>query len=276
MPRDQILNQLHAAFSSIASDNIVIHTDLMEIGIIDRVKPRAEMLSDYWSVIQQTAGDRCLLIPTFNYDFCQDGIYDVERAPAEVGVLNEHIRQLYPQMRTRTPVFNYCILNNTGFSLAAVANPFSVTSTFGELVEKQAEIVFFGARFDGNTFIHHVEEIMEIGYRYVKPFPGEIVEPDGVRSQITLEYRVRPLDGGLTYDWGRLQTDLEDEGLLHTYPLGHGRLMHYRTDLLLAYWSAKIREEELYLLTPGSQEHMKRLFKVHGYPLTYSSIEEPE
>jgi aminoglycoside 3-N-acetyltransferase len=273
VPRDKIVRQLRDAFSRIESDVIVFHTDLKEVGIIDKVKPREQLLSDYWSVIQEIAGERCLLFPTFNYDFCRNGIYEVETAPAEVGVLNEYVRQLNPNQRTRTPVFNYCILNNKGFSFSAVDNPFSIDSTFGELVANHAQIVFFGAHLDGNTFIHHVEEVMNIGYRYIKPFSGEIIEPDGSRKQITLQYRVRPLDGNLLYDWTRLEMELEAEGLLLKYPLGHGHLMHFRSDLLLENWCAKLREEEMYLLTPASRQHMAELFKAHGYPLTYSNIE---
>ena len=242
---------------------------------MDQVKPREQLLSDYWSVIREIAGERCLLFPTFNYGFCRDGIYDVVNAPAEVGVLNEYIRKLNPAQRTRTPVFNFCILNNKGFSFSAVDNPFSVESTFGELVASNAGIVFFGARLDGNTFIHHVEEVMNIGYRYIKPFPGEIIEPDGSRTQITLKYRVRPLDGNLRYDWTRLEADLVAEGLLHKYPLGYGHLLHFRADLLLEYWQAKMREEESYLLTPDTRQYLKELFENYGYPLTYASVEGP-
>jgi len=273
VPRDKIVGQLRDAFSRIESDVIVFHTDLMEVGIIDQVKPREQLLSDYWSVIQEIAGERCLLFPTFNYGFCRNGIYEVETAPAEVGVLNEYVRKLNPKQRTRTPVFNYCILNNKRFSYSAVDNPFSIESTFGELVANNAQIVFFGAHLDGNTFIHHVEEVMNIGYRYIKPFPGEIIEPDGSRKQITLQYRVRPLDGNLLYDWARLEMELEAEGLLLIYPLGHGHLMHFRADLLLENWCAKLREEEMYLLTPASRQHMAKLFEAYGYPLTYSNIE---
>ena len=273
VPREQIVNQLLDAFSTIDSDSIVFHTDLMEVGIIDRVKPREQLLADYWSVIQAAAGKRCLLFPTFNYGFCRDGVYDVATAPVEVGVLNEYVRALNPNQRTRTPVFNYCILNNQRFSYAPVDNPFSVESTFGEMVGNQTRIVFFGAGIEGNTFIHHVEEVMNIGYRYLKPFPGEIIEPDGSRVKITLEYRVRPLDGGLDYDWDRLEAELEADGILQKYPLGHGQLMHYRADLLLDYWQAKIQEEELYLLSPDSRQHMQTLFEGHGYPLTFSSME---
>jgi aminoglycoside N3'-acetyltransferase len=271
--RDQIVRQLRDAVSKIKSDVIVFHTDLMEVGIIDQVKPREQLLADYWSVIEEVVGDRCLLFPTFNYGFCRDGIYDVATAPAEVGVLNEYIRALNPDQRTRTPVFNYCILNNKDFSFSAVDNPFSVESTFGELAAKKARIVFFGAHLDGNTFIHHVEEVMNIGYRYIKPFPGEIIEPDGSRKQITLRYRVRPLDGGLLYDWDRLKVELESEGLLYIFPLGHGHLMHYRADQLFEYWCAKLREGEMYLLTPDSRQHMEELFEAYGYPLTYSNLE---
>jgi hypothetical protein len=84
---------------------------------------------------------------------------------------------------------------------------------------------------------------------------------------------VRPLDGGLRYDWDRLEAELKAEGLLHKYTLGHGHLMHFRADLLLENWRTKMREEELYLLTPDSREHMKGLFEDYGYPITYASIE---
>jgi hypothetical protein len=40
---------LRDAVSKIKSDVIVFHTDLMEVGIIDQVKPREQLLADYWS-----------------------------------------------------------------------------------------------------------------------------------------------------------------------------------------------------------------------------------
>lgn len=276
VPRDELLAQLKAAFSTIDSDTVAVHTDLMKIGIIDGVKPRAQLLEDYWQLIREVADNLCLLIPTFNYQYCRDGMYDVSASPAEVGVLNEYIRGMNPGRRTRTPVFNYCILNNRGFSLAAVDNPFSGGSTFGEMVSKQTQVVFFGAQFDANTFIHHVEEMMEIGYRYLKPFPGEIIAPDGSLERITLQYRVRPLDGSLEYDWHRLEAELVDEGLLQKFPLGHGHIMHYRADQLLARWSEKIRADELYLLTPDSRERIRRLYDRAGKPLTYAKMEGHE
>jgi aminoglycoside 3-N-acetyltransferase len=273
VPREKITAQLTDAFSSLESEAVVIHTDLMKVGIINEVKPREQMLADYWDVIQRVAGERCLLFPTFNYGFCRDGIYEVATAPVEVGILNEYVRQLNPNLRTRTPVFNFCIFNNIGFSQSAVANPFSIESTFGELVESKARILFFGSGLHGNTFIHHVEEVMDIGYRYIKPFPGEIIEPDGSRQKITLQYRVRPMEGGVEYDWDRLEAELAAEGLLEIFPLGNGKLMHVRADHLLEFWSGELSEEELYLLTSESQTQVRRLFEQHGYPLTFSSVE---
>ncbi|MGD8622757.1 MAG: AAC(3) family N-acetyltransferase, partial [Anaerolineales bacterium] len=273
VPREKITNQLVEAFSEIQEDVVVFHTDLMRIGIIDEVKPREQLLSDYWSLMQEVAGDRCILFPTFNYRFCRDGVYDVGTAPAEVGVLNEYVRSLHPDLRSRTPVFNFCILNNVDFPLSAVANPFSIESTFGDLVKHAARIVFFGSGLHGNTFIHHVEELMDIGYRYIKPFPGEILDIDGSRQRITLQYRVRPLEGGVSYDWSRLETNLVSEGILEKRPLGNGELMHYRADQLLDHWTEKLREDELYLLTPDSKGEVGVLFEKYGYPLTFENVE---
>lgn len=281
IPREQLSRQLREAFAAIDSEVVCFHTDLMEIGIVDRVKSRTAMLSDYESLIQGIVGERCLLFAAFNYQFCRDGIYDVIRSPVEVGILNDHVRQLYPGQRTRTPVFNFCVLRNRGLSLAPVENPFSEVSTFGELAARKAQIVLFGAGLDAATFLHHAEEVANIGYRYIKPFPGEILEPDGTRIPITLRYRVRPflpaqespLDSGLVYDWPRLEAESARAGILREHPLGHGRLLHARADTLLDFWAARLKEDELYMLTPESRRHFESLFQTYGYPLIYERVE---
>ena len=273
--RARMIQDLRHAFDAFESNAVALHTDVAKIGIIDHIKSREQMLSDYLSVILETCEGRELLFPTFNYDFCQTGLYNVKSDPCQVGVLNEYVRQLHPNQRTLTPVFNFCVLNNRDFSLEPVDNPFSAQSTFGELVEYRSVVIFFGADFSSNTFIHHVEEIMDIGYRYIKPFPGTI-NLDGDRRRIVVQYRVRPLvNGAVDYDWDRLYGDLVANGILHGFPLGNGCLLGYRADHLLEYWSAKLQEDEFYLLTPTSRHRTEQLFERYGRPLRYEVMEHP-
>lgn len=250
IPRSLLIDQLQTAFASIGQGPILLHSDIFRIGIIDHVKDRQSICADYEQVIQQVLGARTLLIPTFNYDFCRDGIYDVQNSPSQVGALTDYYRcQGYP--RTRTPVFNFCVVNNQGFSLREVENCFGVASTFGELVRQDAVIVFLGAPLSSITFLHHVEEVNDISYRFHKVFEGVVVDA-GVRTAVKLVYRVRPLDppDAVVYDWARLQADLEDSGFLRRYSVGNGVLLVLRAREVLAHWSASIQEKERYLLLP--------------------------
>lgn len=272
----KIIQDLQTAFDSIESDSIVLHTDVGKIGIIDKIKSRKEMLSDYMTAILKTCENRALLFPTFNYDFCKNGVYSVKSDPCQVGVLNEHVRRCNPDNRTLTPIFNFCILNGQQYSLQPMENPFSASSTFGELVKYLSTVVFFGAEFQSNTFLHHVEEVANVGYRYIKNFPG-VINTGNDQQYIVVKYRVRPLiEGSVVYDWPRLYSELVKNGILKRSPVGNGWLHNYRTDRLLDYWYSKLRKNEFYLLTSASKEQTLKLYKEYGKPLKYEVVEQQQ
>lgn len=273
----QIQSEIQVAFDHIDSDVVALHTDLLRIGFFDEKHSSRQQKAAYLSRINDVSQDRTLLFPTFNYDFCRTGVYTPVSDPCQVGTLNEYVRKLYPDQRTLTPVFNFCICNNSSMSLEPVDNPFSAASTFGELARRGATIVFFGAVLpNANTFIHHVEEVMNIGYRYIKPFPGVIRTALGDRS-IVLNYRVRPLtEGAAVYDWERLSSDLMNRNMLHGFPLGNGQLLFYRADRLLEYWCDCLHKDELYLLTFASRKKAEELYKQYGKPLRYELLEHPQ
>jgi hypothetical protein len=123
--------------------------------------------------------------------------------------------------------------------------------------------------------VHYVEEVMNVGYRYLKPFPG-VVRRDGTDHRFVLRYRVRPLiEGAVEYDWGRLARNLLDDSLLHKLPLGNGELLWFRTDRLLRDWCSRVENNEQYLLTPASREKTQELYARYGRPLRYEAVEPP-
>lgn len=264
--------ELSYLFDGIDSDAVVLHTDVLRIGLFQRsISPRQQLV-DFFSSILEFSEGCTLLFPTFNYDFCRTGVYNVKSDPCQVGTLNEYVRQLYPDLRSQTPIFNFCIYNNRYFSFASVNNPFSNESTFGELVKHRSTIAFLGASFASNTFTHHVEEIMNIGYRYIKPFHG-IINFNDKQEKIVLYYRVRPLIIECDYDWERLTDDLLTNGIMRKSPLGNGQLLYFRADHLWEYWCTRLRGDELYLLTPISRARVEKLFVRYGKPLLYEKIE---
>jgi aminoglycoside 3-N-acetyltransferase len=268
----RIRREVQEAFARIDSDAIALHTDLPSVGFVQVGIPRQQQLADLFQMLVEGSAGRTLLFPTFNYDFCRTGVYDPMADPCQVGVLNEYVRRLHPHERTLTPVFNFCIYDNRAFSLEPAENPLSGTSTFGELVARRASVAFFGALV-GNTFLHHIEDVMEVGYRYMKSFPG-VVRRDGADRQIVLRYRVRPLVQGTgDYDIDRVARDLFNAGILHQAPLGNGKLFWFRADRMVEYSCMKVKEDELYLLAAASRKKVQELYTQYGKPLRYEAIE---
>jgi aminoglycoside 3-N-acetyltransferase len=270
----QIRQEVREAFAGIDSDAVVLHTNIMRVGFLQPDVPRERNLADLFEAIKDGASGRTLLFPTYNYDFCRTRIYDPLADPCQVGVLNEYVRRLNPGQRTLTPIFNFCIHDNHAFSLEPVDNVFSKASTFGELVTQGATVAFFGALFEeANTFLYHAEEIMNVGYRYVKPFPG-VIRRSHADTPIELRYRVRPLiEGAVVYDGSRQTRGLADNGLLHRRPLGNAEFLWYRADRVLDYWRTRLEEDELDFLTADSQKRVQELYAHYGRPLRYEAVE---
>lgn len=269
----QLRSDLVAALKPTGTGPILIHSDLLRIGIVDKMKPRAEICGDYERIINDALGTRPLLLPTFNYDFCSQGIYDLNRSKAQIGVLSTFMGEKHPALRTRTPVFNFCITNGEAFGRQEIANPFGTDSTFAELHRQGGHVAFLGADFESNTFLHYVEELVGISYRYLKIFDGVIIE-DGISKPWQLHYRVRPLrEGAAMYDWPKIETDLFRAGILNKFKVGNGTLLCYHTDGLFSFWSEKLSRDPHYLLTETSRKVTDQLYAQFGHPLTFQALE---
>lgn len=274
--KSQISKELKSAFQTINGYPLMLHTDISRIGVIDSVKSRESSLNDYFSILLEILNGTPLLIPTFNYGFLKTGIYDVEHDPCEVGVLNEYFRKQFIAFRTQTPVFNFCLINAVDFSLEPANNMFGKTSTFAELVKNNGFVGFLGAPLSSNTFLHHVEERINVGYRYLKVFSG-VIQNQEIKKPLKIAYRTHPfIDGEVKkyyFDWPRLERDLIQKGILKIFPIGLGKFLVYRAQDLLAYWQQQLENDELYLLSSQSRRLVNQLSEQYGYPLQCNVVE---
>lgn len=246
---DDLRRALSSISTTLPPGPILLHTDLARLGILDRVKSRDAMCADYVSLFQSVFPNTPLLFPTFNYDFCSTGVYHRQQSPSQVGALTDYLRRHYPHCRSLTPVFHFCVLQNDVLSLEPVENCFGMESLFADLVRRNGSVGFLGAPFSSNTFLHHVEEVCDVTYRFHKRFSGVVVNGDQ-QQEVTLLYRVRSLDPmhQVVYDWPRLQSDLEARGILHRVAIPRGHCLFFRARDLMTYWSHMIRQHERFLV----------------------------
>lgn len=273
LPKETLQKDLTKACKEFGSSSVLIHTDLLKIGITASPQERLQICRDYQETIHDALNDNTILIPTFNYQFCKDRMFDRKHSPSQVGAFSDFCREQDYHLRTRTPVFNFVIYQNNSFSFKPSHNVFGKESIFAELHRQDGFILFLGAEFAANTFIHYIEECHQVGYRYIKDFSGTLID-DNESTPITISYRVRPfMPSSIAYDWTKLTADAIKQSVLKSYPVGHGELLYYQTSHLFNLWSAKIKSDELYLLTRESQEVIRSLYNSKGYPLKIEMFE---
>lgn len=132
-----------------------------------------------------------------------------------------------------------------------------------------------GAGLEASTFIHHIEEVQNIGYRYIKPMPGQIVFGE-IKKAIDFKFRVRPMvSGTVDYSWQRIKEDLLQQNLLEEKPLGLGKVLSYSAAKIKEYWCSRISEDEFYFLTEKSKAKIAELRRTKPYPFRLEDF-EPE
>ena len=216
-------NDVYIALKEIGADKcdvLFVHSEMM-LGILPKDFNRKEYLNKLYNAIKKL-GVKYLIVPTFTYSFCNDEAYDVNRSKTSMGALNEYIRKLPNRYRTLDP-------------LCSLSVPMELKEKFELLTEHSlgknsgldilhnmdnVKFLFFGLSLRTCfTYLHYVEKMREVPYRYDMPFDGEIIDDKGnkikKRQYIhTACYGVKPSESP------KFENYLIRKGLLNKIKLG--------------------------------------------------------
>lgn len=238
---------------------------------------REGFLAAHLTVLQGVADGRPLWFPTFNYDFLSTGRYSIKDDPSQVGSINEYARKAGTEWRTRTPVFNFAGTGDPpsrASRLPGVVEPFDRNSPFGELIERDGSVIWYGAPFSSSTVLHHAEAIASGPlYRFDKDFAGEVLDEQS--ASVVLRYHVRPRDRPFDYDWDRIFSDAREAGIVR--PEGDSGTIHWAPARdLIGYWVERQSVDPLYLLDKLSRSWIEPELERLGRRFLRSDFEEPQ
>lgn len=197
-----------------------------------------------------------LLMPAFSYSFTKGEAFDVLKTPGTVGMLGEHFRMLPGVCRTVDPIFSFVCRGPLAEELASIhiEECFGPESVFAALHRLNAHIVDLGCSMTrGGTFVHYVETVHGVDYRYKKTFSGTTVMPDGRTYQSSVVYNVRDLSRKSSADLRRLQKRLVTDGKLRCVDVGRSRIMAVTAaDLFDTAWKV-LDEDPVSLIAEGAK-----------------------
>ena len=257
---------------------VIVHCDAARARkVAKRALSRAEALRQHTEAILRLADERPVWLPTFNYDFCRTGTFDVRKDKSQVGPISEYFRTNSSEWRTSIPVFSFSGTGNlpiTGIESKEQYDPFGEQSLFAKADGLDGSILWYGAPLSSTTIIHYLERISKgAPYRYDKVFHGTVLS-DGemVADQIRLSYHVRPMGLALEYDWIKIEKDL----VLNCPVIEISRefgLSFIPIRTLISFWREKIVADNLYFLNEDSRLKVSKLLDKFGRPFKLDDFE---
>ena len=146
-------------------------------------------MKDFFTLLIGNCSSSSIFIPTFDYEYCSSRYYNPSTSKSQLGVLSRYCCTTFSDNRTLVPVFNHVDIK--GFhkptnDLYRIDRAFGVDSFYDWFTNKDGYIFFWGCNLDdSNTYVHHVETISQISYRYRKVFQGR-VQTQQSRLSLTL------------------------------------------------------------------------------------------
>jgi aminoglycoside 3-N-acetyltransferase len=174
-----------------------------------------------------------LIMPTFNFGFCEGEPFDARTTPSRMGVLSELVRNDPNSTRVEHPIYSFAVLGARVEEAASISDPssYGADSLFGHLCKWDGKIMIIGLSYnDSMTFFHHVEELQGVDYRYLKSFSGMATDVTGQSFEQTVTMYVRDLDRRVVTAVDAMGELLANKGLIRSTRIGQAtvRLMSAR------------------------------------------------
>lgn len=182
---------------------------------------RSALLQALYETLQEL-GVETLCVPTFTFSFCNGDVYDVEKTRSHMGALNEYIRQRPEAIRSIDPLMSVAMVGRDRDLVENLGHDsVGKNSTFDRLCNKDGvKFLFLGVDLgDCFTYMHYLEWLAQVPYRYQRNFTGTIIE-NGTSVEDTYSLFVRYNNvtaNEASYTYGKMLTA---RGLQQTVPFG--------------------------------------------------------
>lgn len=173
--------------------NVLIHADITSIARLCAQSDWTTSVKVLDDAIKKTIGPSGnILVPAFNWDFCKGTPYNDMLTPSRQGVFANYVRRQSRSKRSGHPIFSFSGYGPDIDSLfEGISNSsFGPNSVFDRIHKLNMNLIFFNTTFYNCTFVHHIEHMMQVPYRYSKNFTGQVTINEKTFTD-TYEFYVR-------------------------------------------------------------------------------------
>ncbi len=167
-----------------SGDVILLTSDITELFLQCQKQGEVLDINIFLDQFQKAIGkEGTLLIPTYNWGFCQGKTFDYKKTPSKTGAIGNAALRRKDFIRTKHPIYSFAVWGKDANKLAAMTNieSFGADSPFAFLEQVNAKNVFIGASLRNSfTYIHYIEQKLGVCYRYSKMFKSHYIDQDKI------------------------------------------------------------------------------------------------
>ena len=252
-----------------ANKPLILHTDLLKIINAGKLqsfinKRFAYRILDYLITHLKSSH---IFIPTFDYSYCKTGVFDLKSTETSCGSLSKEAIINFSEYRTCVPVFSHIdLLGKQGpfHNLLPEINAFGASSFYEWITNNKGLIFFWGCPLsNSNTYMHHVESVCNVPYRYSKLFHGYIHQDTNI-LKTQLDYYVRPEFVELQYIDQGYSLLKRDNSLIHDPNL---QIEGFQSDKFLSCIAQEIQQDEFILLDNNTRLALNTFYEKSNEPV---------
>ena len=188
-----------AQFNIVPGERIWLSSDIIGIALAYRKEngerfDQNRLLDEF---IQTVGPEGTILIPTFNFDFSNNGFYDYVKSKGTTGALGNTALVRDDFKRTLHPLHSFAVWGEDKDYLCSMQNnnSFGTDSPFGYCIQRHVKQIILGTDYrHALTFMHYAESVCNAPYRYMKTFRGTYIDENGVEETRDYIYPVRKLE----------------------------------------------------------------------------------
>ncbi len=185
----QIVEALNACGAG-ACDVLFVHSDI-NFGIPITGLKRRELKEIMVDVLKELEVDT-IIFPTFTFSFNNKEDYDIQNSHTKMGMLPEYVRTREDATRSDDPIMSVAIIgNSSGLLHMSGKSSCGTGGIFHQLHNsgKNVKFLFFGTSvMKCFTYLHYVEEIKQVPYRYSRDFKGKVIDDGVMRDSEVIVY----------------------------------------------------------------------------------------
>lgn len=196
-------------------ETLFIHSDIMFGTLIGGIK-RKELLESLFEQIR-ALGVKNIIAPTFTYSFPNNEEYDIVNSKTYMGALNEYVRKMDGRYRTDDPLLSVSVPKELTSLFNHISNHSLGRGSALDVIHHMNDVkfLFFGAEMsECFTYVHYVEKIMNVPYRFDMPFEGVVIYPNGERMEKKQIIHTQCQGAVLPHKYDYFESEMQDKGLL--------------------------------------------------------------